>query len=123
MQIDSQKSTIDTLNKMIVDLNSSLSLAQSKVLTEEGMVASLQKQLASQSIILGATSMNITQETVKEPPFNEKALEAIRANINNSPATTFTMFGGGGFGYNAFRYGLGPTGFRGLRGFFNNRNR
>jgi hypothetical protein len=124
MQIDSQKSTIDTLNKMIVDLNSSLSLAQSKVLTEEGMVASLQKQLASQSIILGATSMNITKETVKEPPFNEKALEAIRANINNSPATTFTMFGGGGWGYNSLRYGFGPTGFRGFgNSFFNNRNR
>ena len=110
MQLDSQKSTIDALNKMITDLNASLSLAQSKVLTEEGMIASLQKQLASQSIVLGATSINMTKDSIKEVPHTEKTLEAVKANINTQPATTFTMHGGGGWGYNHIRY----SGFSGF---------
>jgi uncharacterized coiled-coil protein SlyX/uncharacterized protein YwbE len=99
LQVTSQQSTIDSLNQQIKDLNASLSLAQSQVLSEAGMISALQAQLANQSIVLGATSIALVKDDsvpVKPQTGLIKTLEPVKANINTTPATTYTMPGGGG---------------------------
>ena len=96
-QLNSHVSTIKELNSHVQDLNSSLSLSNSKILSENGMIAELQKQLAAQSIVLGATSINIVKEPpIKMEPHLVTQLEPVKASIKTTPATTYTQPGGGG---------------------------
>jgi hypothetical protein len=94
-QIVSQQQTIETLTQQVNDINASLSLAQSQVLSDQGMIAALQQQLASQSIVLGATSIMVSAP-VKAEPAIIKDLQPVKANIQTTPATTYTQQGGGG---------------------------
>lgn len=94
-QIVSQQQTIESLTKQVNDINASLSLAQSQVLSDQGMIAALQQQLASQSIVLGATSIMVSAP-VKAEPAIIKDLQPVKANIQTTPATTYTQQGGGG---------------------------
>jgi uncharacterized coiled-coil protein SlyX len=94
-QITAQQQTIETLTKQVNDINASLSLAQSQVLSDQGMIAALQQQLASQSIVLGATSMTVAAP-IKAEPAIIKDLQPVKANIQTTPATTYTQQGGGG---------------------------
>jgi uncharacterized coiled-coil protein SlyX len=94
-QITSQQQTIENLTEQVNSINASLSLAQSQVLSDQGMIAALQQQLASQSIVLGATSMMVAAP-VKAEPAIIKDLQPVKANIQTTPATTYTQQGGGG---------------------------
>lgn len=102
IQITSQQSTIASLNRQIKDLNSTLSLAQSQVLTDAGMVSTLQDQLVNQDIIFNTnvTPINGSGNDNKNPVNSQAGLinsiEPNKADINTTPATTFTISGGGG---------------------------
>jgi len=97
VQVASQSDTIAELNKHIADCNAALSLAQSQVLSDQGMIATLQQQLANQSIVLGATSIALVKTDTPKPQVAlVKDLTPVKANIQSTPATTYTVPGGGG---------------------------
>jgi hypothetical protein len=125
-QLDSSQSTITSLNNQVKELNAALSLAQSKMLMEQGLLSTLQNQLAAQSQIINTQQVTISAPAplptpvvsqtattyaapvsnepvvvqaptpVPTPSFVELQLSANQANINVTPATTYTQQGGGG---------------------------
>jgi hypothetical protein len=125
-QLDSSQSTISSLNNQVKELNAALSLCQSKMLMEQGLLSTLQSQLATQSQIINTQQITISApaplptpvtsqaattyvapvssepvvvqapDPVKTPSFTELELNANLANINVTPATTYTQQGGGG---------------------------
>ena len=122
-QLDASYAMVDNLNGQVKELNSNLSLAQSKVLVEQGLLSVLQGQLAAQSQIINTQQITISApapipssgssfaaiaavspvivqapEPVPTPAFVELQLSANLANINVTPATTYTQPGGGGGG-------------------------
>lgn len=98
VQLASQASTIGSLNEQVASLNASLSLAQSQLLSEQGMISTLQQQLANQNIVLGATSAAFVKPLNEVKPLTslEKDLAPVKGNIQTTPATTYTIPGGGG---------------------------
>jgi hypothetical protein len=125
-QLDSSQSTISSLNNQVKELNAALSLCQSKMLMEQGLLSTLQSQLATQSQIINTQQITISAPAplptpvtsqaattyvapvssepvvvqaptpVPTPSFVELELNANLANINVTPATTYTQQGGGG---------------------------
>lgn len=117
-QLDASRAMADSLNGQVKELNASLSLSQSKDLMEQGLLSSLQNQLAAQSQIINTQQVIISapkstseisstsavntpvvvQATtpVPTPSFVESQLSANQGNINTTPATTYTQQGGGG---------------------------
>jgi hypothetical protein len=118
-QLDASRAMADSLNGQVKELNASLSLAQSKNLMEQGLLSTLQNQLASQSQIINTQQVIISAPNpyygnpsslsslnspvvvqaptpVPTPSFVESQLSANQANINTTPATTYTQQGGGG---------------------------
>jgi hypothetical protein len=122
-QLDASNAIVDSLNGQVKELNASLSLAQSKVLVEQGLLTTLQNQLAAQTNIINTQQITISAPAplpssgasiasiaavsnapvvvqaptpVPTPSFVELQLSANQANINTTPATTYTQQGGGG---------------------------
>lgn len=116
-QLDASRAMADSLNGQVKELNASVSLAQSRNLMDQGLLSTLQNQLASQSQIINTQQVIISAPTsgmsissvstvntpvvqaptpVPTPSFVESQLSANQANINTTPATTYTQQGGGG---------------------------
>lgn len=99
-----QKDTIDNLNEQVKTLNDSLKLSNSKLLSDQGMISTLRRQLS------GFTTYNSTQQTISKTQ-KEKDLESVSANIKNTPSTTYLVSGGGGANSYIYFSGYSISGF------------
>lgn len=85
----SQQQAINTLNRTIKELNASLSLAQSKILSDGGLMSTLESQLASQNIVLDQSKPKADASQNQQSQL-EKDLQSVKGSIQKTPATTYT---------------------------------
>lgn len=89
-QNKSQQQVINTLNRTIKELNVSISLAQSKLLADGGLMSTLQSQLANQNNILDQSKPK-AEATQNQQSQLEKNLESVKGSIKTTPATTYSL--------------------------------